>query len=155
MSWSYPLFFYWLVVSFLLIFGVLIALITQPCLTLCNSMVCGPQGSSVYGISRILEWFAIPFSRGSSQPRDQSNLGLLHCRQILCRLSHQGSYLYCKYFLSDSDCLLTFYILNSNFLFYMILGFLSCLESPSPPPRSLTSSIIYSPVTSIAFTLQF
>ena len=36
---------------------------------------------------------AIPFSRGSSQPRDQilSNLGLLHCRQIIYLLNHQGS----------------------------------------------------------------
>ena len=33
-----------------------------------------PQGSSVHGIvqARILEWVAIPFSRGSSQPRDQT-----------------------------------------------------------------------------------
>ena len=32
---------------------------------------CSPPGSSVHGISqaRILEWVAIPFSRGSSQPR--------------------------------------------------------------------------------------
>ena len=88
-------------------------LITQSCLTLCNSMVCSLPGSSVYGISRTPEWFAIPFSRASSQPRDRWNLGLLHCRQILYCLSHQGSYLYCKYFLSDSDCLLTFYILNT------------------------------------------
>ena len=34
-------------------------------------MDCSPQGSSVHGISqaRILEWVAISFSRGSSQPR--------------------------------------------------------------------------------------
>ena len=76
--------------------------------------------------ARILEWVAVPFSRGSSQPRDQTqisllqvdslpaeppgkpknigmgslsllrqifltqelNLGLLHCRQILYKLSH-------------------------------------------------------------------
>ena len=33
-------------------------------------------GSSVHGIlqARILEWVAIPFSRGSSQPRDQSQV---------------------------------------------------------------------------------
>ena len=33
---------------------------------------CSPAGPSVHGISqaRILEWVAIPFSRGSSQPRD-------------------------------------------------------------------------------------
>ena len=41
--------------------------------TLCHSMDCGPPGSSVHGISqaRILEWVAISFSRGSSQPRDR------------------------------------------------------------------------------------
>ena len=46
-------------------------LVTQLCLTLCNPMDCGPPGSSVYGIlqARILEWVAISFSRGSSQPR--------------------------------------------------------------------------------------
>ena len=33
---------------------------------------CSPPGSSVHGIlqARILQWVAIPFSRGSSQPRD-------------------------------------------------------------------------------------
>ena len=40
----------------------------------CNPMDCSPPGSSVHGISqaRILEWVAIAFSRGSSQPRDQT-----------------------------------------------------------------------------------
>ena len=35
-------------------------------------MDCSPPGSSVHGIlqARILEWVAMPFSRGSSQPRD-------------------------------------------------------------------------------------
>ena len=43
-------------------------LITQSCLTLCNPMDCSPPGSSVHGPlqARILEWVAIPFSRGSS-----------------------------------------------------------------------------------------
>ena len=42
-----------------------------------------PPGSSVYGIlqARILEWVAISFSRRSSL--QESNLHLLHCRQIL------------------------------------------------------------------------
>ena len=41
-----------------------------------------PPGSSVHGIflARILEWFAVSFSRGFSWPQG-SNLGLLHCRQ--------------------------------------------------------------------------
>ena len=48
-------------------------LVTQSCLTLCNSVDCSLPGSSVHGIlqARILEQVAIPFSRGSSWPRDQ------------------------------------------------------------------------------------
>ena len=38
----------------------------------------------------IMLWLAIPFSRGSSQPRE-SNPGLPHCRRTLYQLSHQGS----------------------------------------------------------------
>ena len=43
----------------------------QLCLTLCNHMDYSPLGSSVHGIlqTRILEWVATPFSRGSPQPR--------------------------------------------------------------------------------------
>ena len=49
-------------------------LVTQSCPTLCSPMDCSPPGSSVQGIlqARILEWAAIPFSRGSSLPRDQA-----------------------------------------------------------------------------------
>ena len=44
----------------------------QSCLTLCNPIDDSPTGSSVPGIlqARILEWVDIPFSKGSSQPRD-------------------------------------------------------------------------------------
>ena len=44
--------------------------VTQSCLTLSDPMDCSPPGSSIYGIlhARILEWVAIPFSRGSSKP---------------------------------------------------------------------------------------
>ena len=38
----------------------------------CDPMDCSLPGSSVHGIlqARILEWVAISFSRGSSQPRN-------------------------------------------------------------------------------------
>ena len=44
----------------------------QSCPTLCNLMDCSPPGSSVHGgfQARTLEWVAMPFSRGSSWPRD-------------------------------------------------------------------------------------
>ena len=46
---------------------------TQSCPTPCNPVDCSPPGSSIHGIlqARILEWVAISFSRGSSQPSDQ------------------------------------------------------------------------------------
>ena len=66
----------------------------------------GPMYYTVHGVlqARILEWVAFPFSRGSSQPRDwtqvscimgrfflRENPGLPHCRQTLYQLSHKGS----------------------------------------------------------------
>ena len=44
----------------------------QSCLTLCGPMDGSPPGSSVLRIlqARILEWVAMPSSRGSSRPRD-------------------------------------------------------------------------------------
>ena len=47
------------------------AKVAQSCLTLCN-----PMDYSVHRIlqARILEWVAFPFSRGSSQPRDQTQV---------------------------------------------------------------------------------
>ena len=56
--------------------------------TLCDTMNCSPPGFSVHIIfqTRILEWIAIPFFRGSSQTRG----GTLQCRQILYHLSYQG-----------------------------------------------------------------
>ena len=43
---------------------------------LCDSIDCNPPGSSVHGIlhARILECVAVPFSRESSQPRDQTQV---------------------------------------------------------------------------------
>ena len=45
--------------------------VAQSCPTLCNTM-----GYRVHGTlqARILEWVAIPFSRGSSQPRDPAQV---------------------------------------------------------------------------------
>ena len=48
----------------------------QSCLTLCDPVDCTPSGSSVYGIlqARVLEWIAVPFSRGSSWPKDPTHV---------------------------------------------------------------------------------
>ena len=48
--------------------------VTQLCPTLCD-----PMDSTVHGIfqARILEWVAFPFSKGSSQPRDQTEVSCI------------------------------------------------------------------------------
>ena len=48
----------------------------QSCPTLCDPMNYSPPGSCVHGIlqTRILEWVAMPSSRGSSRPRYQSSV---------------------------------------------------------------------------------
>ena len=61
--------------------GMLHAKLLQSCMTHCDPMDCSPPGSSVHGIlqARILEWVAIPFSRVSSQPRDQTCGSYISC----------------------------------------------------------------------------
>ena len=56
--------------------GAVLCLVAQLYLTLCNPMDSSPPGSSVHGIlqAKMLEWVAIPSSRGSSQPRDQTQV---------------------------------------------------------------------------------
>ena len=57
------------------------AKLLQSCLTLCDSVDCSLPVSSVHGIlqAKILEWVAIPFFRGSSQPRDQICVSYISC----------------------------------------------------------------------------
>ena len=66
--------------------------VTKSCPPLCDPMDCSPPGSSVHGIlqARILEWVAIPSSRGSSRPRDQTHVSSVSCigRHVLY---HQGN----------------------------------------------------------------
>ena len=56
-------------------------------LTLFDPINCILPGSSVHGILqvRILEWVAVPFSRGSPQPRDRTCVSRVSCigRQVL------------------------------------------------------------------------
>ena len=56
----------------------------QSCPTLCELMDCCPPGSSVHGIfqARILEWFAISFSRGSSPTRNQTQVSRIAGRRF-------------------------------------------------------------------------
>ena len=67
-------------------------LVTQSCLTLCNPVDCSPPDSSVHGDSpgKNTGVGCRALLQGIF-PTQGSNPGLLHCRQILYHLSHQGS----------------------------------------------------------------
>ena len=71
--WSMrPFFFY--IINHSVIHLKVKVLVTQSCLILRYPMDCSLPGASVHGIlqARILEWVAIPFSKESSQSRDQT-----------------------------------------------------------------------------------
>ena len=65
-------------------------LVAQLCLILCDPMDCSLPGSSVCGIlqARILEWAVISFSRGPSQPTQESNTHLQHWQAGSLRVCH-------------------------------------------------------------------
>ena len=58
-----------------------LCLVAQLCWTLCDPMGCSPPGSSVHGIlqARILEWVAMPSSKGSSQRMDRTQVS---CKEL-------------------------------------------------------------------------
>ena len=60
---------------------------------------CSPPSSSVHGIlqARILEWVAVSFSRGSSQPRDRTQVSNIAGRRFnLCTTREAPVYSYAK-----------------------------------------------------------
>ena len=66
------------------------SLVTQLCLTVCDSMNCGLPGSSVHGILQARNTGVDSKSLFQGIFSTQGwNPGLLHCRQILYHLSHQ------------------------------------------------------------------
>ena len=72
-------------------------------------MDCSPPGSSVHGIlqARILAWVAMPFSRRSSRPRDQTHVScLLHRQAVSLPLVPPGNpcskHNYMNFFQEDS-----------------------------------------------------
>ena len=58
--------------------------VAQSCPTLCNPMDYSLPGFSVHGIfqARVPEWVVISFSRGSSRPRDQTQVSRIAGRHF-------------------------------------------------------------------------
>ena len=62
--------------------SLVVVLVAQSCPTLCDPKDCSLPMSSVHGIlqARILEWVAISYSRGSSRPRDRTQVSCIASR---------------------------------------------------------------------------
>ena len=67
--------------------------VTQLCLTLCDPIDCTPPGSSIHGIlqARILESIAMPPSRGSSPPRDWTQVPCIAGRLFTMWTTREGA----------------------------------------------------------------
>ena len=77
-------------------------LVTQSCLTVCDPMDCSLPGFSVLGIlqARTLEWVAMPSSRGSSQPRDRTQVLGIAGGFITIWATREALYIYIFIYLS-------------------------------------------------------
>ena len=71
-------------------------LVAQLCPTFCDPMDCSQPDSSAHGIlqARILEWVAIPFSGGSSWPRDWIQVSCLTGRFFTIWARYSRLFLY-------------------------------------------------------------
>ena len=78
---------------------------TQLCPTLCDPVDCSPPDSSVCGIlqTRILQWVTIPFSSGSPQPREQTQVFCFAGRFLLSEPSEKPNVLYNQEIDIDTD----------------------------------------------------
>ena len=78
-------------------------LATQSSPTLWEAMDYSPAGSSVHGIfqTRILVWVAIPFSRGTSQPRDRSQVSSIAGKFFTIWVTRKAPE-FCMYILKES-----------------------------------------------------
>ena len=104
---------------------VAVVLVAQGCPILCNPTDCSPPGSSVHGIlqARILEWVVIPFSRGCSQPWDQTWVSCIAGRffTIWTTNFHYGKPVKWEVFWSFSETLAVLIVFEDQSIFFLTL----------------------------------
>ena len=98
----------------------------QSCSSPCDPMGYSPPVSSVHGIiqARILEWVAIPFSRGSFQTKNQTWVScLLHCQVGSLSLAPPGKPLYMITNTENCTCNSDFLVLSESYsAIYVSIG---------------------------------
>ena len=100
--------------------------VAQSCLILCNPMDCSPPGFSIHGIfqARVLEWVAISFSRGSSQPRNWTRVSCIAGRHFTIWATRE-SVLWIRW---PKDWSFSFSISSSNEYSGLISFRMDCLD---------------------------
>ena len=115
-------------------------LVVQACLTLYDTRDCSPTSSSVHGIlhTRILQCVAIPFSRGSSQSRDQTGSSAV-LGGFFNLQSHQGSP---SDSLQNPKCSLSGPALNEKLASSYLYVRVHCREKKKIKGRWITSKVL-------------
>ena len=123
-----------------------LCLVAQSYQTFCDPMGWSPPGSFVHGISqaRILEWVAMPSSRGSSQPTDRTRVSRIAGR-FFFHLSHQGSLRILEWVASP---------FSGGSYWPMNLTEVSCIAGGFFPSRATREAIILSWINKNPVTLQ-
>ena len=104
----------------------------QSCPSLCYAMDCSPSGPFIHGIfqARILEWVAMPFSTGSSQPRDWTRISCISSRFFLVWATWEALFLHQFSCSVVSNCLRPHGLQHAR------------LPCPSPTPGACSNSSI-------------
>ena len=99
----------WLVKMRLYLIRVRWGEVAQLCPTLCDPVDCNLLGFSVHGIlqARILEWIAISFARGSSRPRDRTQVSRIGGRRFNLWATREGWFIHLLEQNTDKNCHLT------------------------------------------------
>ena len=100
-------------------------------------MECSPPGSCIHGISqaKILEWAAIPFSNGSSWPRDQTWVSCVAGRFITVWVNIHISFPFCISFSFWSEHWVELPVLQSQFslvIYFINISIVYMAQFPSP-----------------------
>ena len=131
----------------------------QSCLTLCDPMDCSPLGSSVHGIlqARIMEWAAMPSSRGSSWLRDQTCVSCFAGRLFTTEPPGKPSaMLKTKIFIKQNIfiSLVPKYELSMFFVWCIFLRKYWCAWLESEPPNSIGTVNLYMHMYVLYFKVQ-
>ena len=108
-----------------------------------------PHGYIVHGLlqARILEWVAFPFSRGSSQPRDRTQVSLIASGFFTCWASREAVNLYFSIKVCQAE--VQDWVIGREWLFLPNAVTKGCIQKKGPPWLADTHHLLSpsSPIT--------